>query len=87
MGLPPTKKKNLKPQNMGPTPFSLVIFQCGIVSHKRKKNPKPQNLGSTGRVLTKHLSDKSRLKMHLLLTFFNVHKDVFSFSYFIFSKT
>ena len=47
MGLPPTKEKKLKPQNMGPTPLSLVIFQCGIVSHKRKKNPKPQNLGST----------------------------------------
>ena len=47
MGLPPTKDKNLKPQNVGPTPLSLVIFQCGIVSHKRKKNPKPQNLGST----------------------------------------
>ena len=47
MGLPPTKEKNLKPQNVGPTPLSLVIFQCGIVSHKRKKNPKPQNLGST----------------------------------------
>ena len=43
----PQRKKNLKPQNVGPTPLSLVIFQCGIVSHKRKKNPKPQNLGST----------------------------------------
>ena len=43
----PTKEKNLKPQNVGPTPLSLVIFQCGIVYHKRKKNPKPQNLGST----------------------------------------
>ena len=47
MGLPPTKEKNLKPQNVGPTPLSLVIFQCGIVSHKRKKNPKPQNVGPT----------------------------------------
>ena len=37
MGLPPTKEKNLKPQNVGPTPLSLVIFQCGIVSHKKKK--------------------------------------------------
>ena len=43
----PQRKKNLKPQNMGSTPLSLIIFQCGIVSHKRKKNPKPQNLGST----------------------------------------
>ena len=47
MGLPSTKEKKLKPQNVGPTHLSLVIFQCGIVSHKRKKNPKPQNLGST----------------------------------------
>ena len=31
------RKKNLKPQNVGSTPLSLVIFQCGIVSHKRKK--------------------------------------------------
>ena len=44
MGLPPTKAKNLKPQNVGYTPLSLVIFQCGIAS---QKNPKPQNLGST----------------------------------------
>ena len=44
----PQRKKNLKTQNVGSTPLSLVIFQCGIVSHKRKKkNPKPQNLGST----------------------------------------
>ena len=33
----PQRKKNLKPQNVGSTPLSLVIFQCGIVSHKRKK--------------------------------------------------
>ena len=33
----PQRKKKLKPQNVGPTPLSLVIFQCGIVSHKRKK--------------------------------------------------
>ena len=37
MGLPLTKEKNLKPQNVGSTPLSLVIFQCGIASHKRKK--------------------------------------------------
>ena len=37
MGLPTTKEKNLKPQNVGSIPLSLVIFQCGIASHKRKK--------------------------------------------------
>ena len=43
----PQRKKNLKPQNVGSTSLSLVIYQCGIASHKRKKCPKPQNLGST----------------------------------------
>ena len=51
MGLPPIKEKNFKPQNVGSTPPSLVIFQCGIASHKRKKNPKPQNLGSTSALI------------------------------------
>ena len=38
MGLPPTKEKNLKPQNMGPTPLSLVIFfNVGLSPTKEKK--------------------------------------------------
>ena len=35
----PQKKKNLKPQNVGPTPLSLVIFQCGMSPTKEKKKP------------------------------------------------
>ena len=37
MGLPPTKEKNPKPQNVGSTPLSFVNFQCEIASYKEKK--------------------------------------------------